>query len=195
MDMVIVKHVDDIINFSNFLPVGPVWCIEMIVLTVKDGLTMTRWYFNVFLCLLTKQHTAFTISGFPVSRGIVETPVMWGGKIKQLLIAYFLGNTFVKNYQNPFMHVIIIGCNIGVVFLRHSIVLRKLNHRVWKRLTQQVVSAQSHSVFVLIWSHIFHSMLLVIFLLWLWSDIVITDTLSEQNGSKVCTWWAFNSQL
>jgi len=42
MDMGILEHVDDKPNFSNFLPVGPVWCIQSIVLPVKDGLTMTR---------------------------------------------------------------------------------------------------------------------------------------------------------
>jgi len=46
--MVIVEHMGDIPNLSNFLPVGPVWCIQSNALTVKDGLTVTRWYFNVF---------------------------------------------------------------------------------------------------------------------------------------------------
>jgi len=41
--------------------------------------------------------------------------------MKQLLIAYFLGNTSAENYQNPFMYVIVILCNISVVF-RHSVV-------------------------------------------------------------------------
>ena len=42
MDTVTVKHVGDISNLFNFLPVGPVWCITLIVLTLNDGLTVTR---------------------------------------------------------------------------------------------------------------------------------------------------------
>ena len=42
-------------------------------------------------------------------------------KNKAILIAYFLGNISAKNYQNPFMYVIAIVCNISVVFLRHSV--------------------------------------------------------------------------
>jgi len=59
MEMVIVGHVSDISNLSNYLPVGPLWCIQSIVLTVKDGLTVTRWYFNMFCVFLTNQHTVF----------------------------------------------------------------------------------------------------------------------------------------
>jgi len=40
-DMVIILHVADIPNLSNFLPVGSVWCI-LIILTVKGYSTMTR---------------------------------------------------------------------------------------------------------------------------------------------------------
>jgi len=46
-DMVIILHVADIPNLSNFLPVGSVWCI-LIILTVKGYSTMTRWYIDVF---------------------------------------------------------------------------------------------------------------------------------------------------
>jgi len=41
-DMVIVDNVGDILNLSHFLSVDPVWCIQSIVLTVKDSLTVTR---------------------------------------------------------------------------------------------------------------------------------------------------------
>jgi len=41
--------------------------------------------------------------------------------MKQILIAYFLGNICAKNYQNPFMYVTVTVCNISVVFLRHSV--------------------------------------------------------------------------
>jgi len=33
---------------------GPVWCIQSIVLTVKGGSAATRWYFNVFRVFLVK---------------------------------------------------------------------------------------------------------------------------------------------
>ena len=37
-------------------------------------------------------------------------------KIKQFSIAYFLCDTSAKNYQNPFMYVIVIVNNISVIF-------------------------------------------------------------------------------
>jgi len=89
---------------------------------MKDGLTVTRWSFNVFCASTVRwqnriQHLCEkTISGFPVSPHSVETPVRWGGEIKQFFIAYFLGNIFAKNYQNLFMYIIAIVCNIRVVF-------------------------------------------------------------------------------
>jgi len=47
-----------------------------------------------------KKHAAFkwkdAISGFPVSPGSAEALVRWGGKIKYILIAYFLGNICAK---------------------------------------------------------------------------------------------------
>jgi len=82
MDMVIVEHVSDIPNLSNFLSVGPVWYRQSIILTMMDGLTVTRWYFNVFVCLPYTAYSKRTISGFSVSPGSVETPLRWGGKIK-----------------------------------------------------------------------------------------------------------------
>jgi len=41
-DMVIVEHVGGISNFFSLLSVGPDWCIMLIVLTLKDGVTVTR---------------------------------------------------------------------------------------------------------------------------------------------------------
>ena len=32
------------------LPIGPVWCTQSIVLTVKGGSALTRWYLNCVLC-------------------------------------------------------------------------------------------------------------------------------------------------
>jgi len=54
-----VEHVCDTPNLSNFLSVGPVWCIQLIVLTVKDSLTVTRWCVNVFCEYVDK--TAYSI--------------------------------------------------------------------------------------------------------------------------------------
>ena len=47
-----------------------------------------------------KKHAAFkrkdAIAGFPVSPGSAEALVRCGGKIKYILIAYFLGNIYAK---------------------------------------------------------------------------------------------------
>jgi len=42
---------------------------------------------------------------FPVLPGGAETQVTWGGRLKRLLIAYFIGNTSAKKYQNAFTYV------------------------------------------------------------------------------------------
>jgi len=46
-----VDRVSDMLDLSNFLPVGLVWCIQSIILTAKwakDYLTVTRLYLYVF---------------------------------------------------------------------------------------------------------------------------------------------------
>jgi len=54
-------------------------------------------------CFVVKKHAAFkwkdAISAFPVSPGSAEALVRWDGKIKYILIAYFLGNIRAKNYS------------------------------------------------------------------------------------------------
>ena len=40
-DMVTVQNVGDTSNLFNFLPASPVWCTGLIILTVKDDLTVT----------------------------------------------------------------------------------------------------------------------------------------------------------
>ena len=45
---------------------------------------------------------------FYISPGSAEALVTCGGKIKYLLIAYFLSNICAENYQNLFMHVRVI---------------------------------------------------------------------------------------
>jgi len=71
--------------------------------------------------LLVKKHAAFkwkdAISGFPVSPGSAEALVRWGGKIKYVLIAYFLRNICAKNCRNRTVYVkIIASCKGGTFF-------------------------------------------------------------------------------
>jgi len=57
------------------------------------------------------------ISGFPVSPGSAEALVRCGGKIKYILIAYFLGNIYAKNCRNRTVYVkIIASCKGGTFF-------------------------------------------------------------------------------
>jgi len=67
---------------------------------VKGGTAVTRWYFKQHFVFFGKKRAAFkwkdAISGFPVSPGSAEALVGWGGKIKYVLIAYFLGNNIAK---------------------------------------------------------------------------------------------------
>ena len=68
-----------------------------------------------------KKHAAFkrkdAISGFPVSSGSAEALVRCGGKIKYILIAYFLGNIYAKNCRNRTVYVkIIASCKGGTFF-------------------------------------------------------------------------------
>jgi len=57
------------------------------------------------------------ISGCPVSPGSVEALVRCGGKIKYILIAYFLGNIYAKNCGNRTVYVkIIASCKGGTFF-------------------------------------------------------------------------------
>ena len=75
---------------------------------------------NYVLCFFVKKHASFKwkdiISGFPVSPGSAEALVKWGGKIKYVLIAYFLGNIFAKNCCNRMVHVKIISSQRRDVF-------------------------------------------------------------------------------
>jgi len=59
--------------------------------------------------------------GFPVSPGSVEALVRCGGKIKYILIAYFIGNIYAKNCCNRTVCVKIIASCKGGTFLRHSV--------------------------------------------------------------------------
>jgi len=96
-------------------------CTQSIVLTVKDGSALTRWYFWLcFVFFFDKKHAAFKwkdiISGFPVSPGSSEALVKWGGKIKYVLVAYFFGNIFAKNCCSRTVYVKIIASQRWDVF-------------------------------------------------------------------------------
>jgi len=75
---------------------------------------------TVFSVFLVKKHTAFkwkdAISGFPVSPGNAQALVKWCGKIKYILIAYFLGNICAKNCRNRTVYVKIMGSCKGETF-------------------------------------------------------------------------------
>jgi len=75
--------------------------------------------FNCFV-FLVKKHEAFkwkdAISGCSVSPGSAEALIKWGGKIKYILIAYFLGNICAKNCRNRTMCVKIIASQIWEAF-------------------------------------------------------------------------------
>jgi len=81
--------------------------------------------FNCVSCFLVKKCPTFkwkdAISGFPVSPGSAEVLVRWGGKIKYILIAYFLHNICAKNCRNRTVYVKIIASCKGGTFLRHGV--------------------------------------------------------------------------
>ena len=56
-------------------------------------------------------------SGFPISPGSAEALFRCGGKIKYILIAYFLGNISAKNCHNRTVNIkIIASCKGGTFF-------------------------------------------------------------------------------
>ena len=57
----------------------------------------------------TIQLSEIWFSCFRVFPGSAEAQVIWGGIVKRLLIAYFIGNISAKKYKNPFMCVKVIA--------------------------------------------------------------------------------------
>jgi len=55
-------------------------------------------------------------SCFSVLPGSTEAQVIWGGVVKCLLIACFIGNIFAKKHQNPFTRVRVIASQRWDVF-------------------------------------------------------------------------------
>ena len=109
-DLANTEHVGNRHQDAMLPSIGPVWCTHSIVLTVKGGSALTRWYFKtVFRVFLVKKHAAFkrkdTISGFPVSPVSAEALVTCGWKIKYILIVYFLRNICTKNCRNRTVYV------------------------------------------------------------------------------------------
>ena len=72
------------------------------------------------VCVFGKKHAAFkwkdAIFAFPVSPGSAEAQVRRGGKVKYILIPYFLGNTCAKNYRNGTVYAKIIASQRWDVF-------------------------------------------------------------------------------
>jgi len=54
--------------------------------------------------------------------GSAEALVRCGGKLYHLLIAYFLSNMCVNNFENPTMLSKVTAKNVRDVFLRHTVV-------------------------------------------------------------------------
>jgi len=88
-------------------------------------------FLTVFRVFLVKKHAAFkykdAISGFPVSPGSAEALVRCGGKIKYILIAYFLGNICAKNCRNRTVYVKIIAAKGGTFFETQLVENRRFN--------------------------------------------------------------------
>jgi len=53
---------------------------------------------------------------FPVLPDSAKARVIWGGTVKRLSIAYFIGNISAQTYQNAFTYVKVIANQIWNVF-------------------------------------------------------------------------------
>jgi len=56
------------------------------------------------------------VADYCILSGSAEALVRCGGKLLHLLIAYFLGNTCAKHYENPTMLTRVTANNVGFVF-------------------------------------------------------------------------------
>ena len=68
------------------------------------------------VCVTQFNWVKMWFSCFPVLTGSAEAQVIWGGIVKRLLIAYFIGNISAKTYQNPFTCIKIIASQRWDVF-------------------------------------------------------------------------------
>jgi len=69
------------------------------------------------VCVTQSNWVKYVIFVFPpFARYSAEAQVIWGGIVKRLLIAYFVGNISTKKYPNPFMCVKVIASQMWDVF-------------------------------------------------------------------------------
>jgi len=93
---------------------------------------------TVFHVFVVKKYATFkwkdAISEFPVSPGSAEAVIRWGGKIKYILIAYFLSNICAKNCRNRTVYVkIIASCKGGTFFETRCIARQSYIYTMMRR--------------------------------------------------------------
>ena len=114
------------------------WTVLMGYFTISTNVrrhqTHHIWQFFSFrktahrciVCVTQSNWVKFEIFVFPRLTGSAEAQVTWGGIVKRLLIACFIGNISAKKYQNPFVCVKVIARQRWDVFLRHGVQTCKL---------------------------------------------------------------------
>ena len=93
------------------------------VISQEDWRNQGTGWIQAMQCTDTAFEWKMQFSRFPVLPGIAESQVIWGGIIKHLLVAYFIGTkTFLpKKYQNPFTFCQRYSKHSWDVFLRHGV--------------------------------------------------------------------------
>jgi len=128
-DLVNIEHVSNRQQDPRSCLVYPVDRFD-----TKGWFSCNQVIFECVSCVFCKKHAAFkwkyALFGFLVSPGSAEAQARWGGKIKYILIAYFLGYTCAKNYRNWTVHVKIIASRRWDVFLRHGVDRQKIGYRL-----------------------------------------------------------------
>jgi len=108
------------------------WSVLMRYLTISTNVrryqTHHRWQLFIsgrqctsVLCVTQSNWVKMWFWCSPILPRSAEAQVIWGGIIKRLLIAYFIGNISAKKYGNPFMCVKVIASQRWDVFLRHGV--------------------------------------------------------------------------
>jgi len=67
----------------------------------------TGWFLAMHYYSIWVKNAIFVF--FSVLPGSAEAQVIWGGRVKRLLIAYFIGNISAKKHQNAFTYVKVIA--------------------------------------------------------------------------------------
>jgi len=91
-------------------------CIGPYESRVKKTEEIKDRHVEVWQCTDTAFEWKMRFSCFPVLPGSEEAHVIWGGTVKHLLIAYFVGNISSKKYQNVFTCVKVIANQMWDVF-------------------------------------------------------------------------------